>query len=101
MQIERRLRSFIEQQVDDGEVGSESEFVFKNLIIRMLKTEWVSVFLGVFGMYQQTQVVLRVGLESGGDGNFILSLQQFEQRLRELEVEIEQKFEFLFENNSI
>lgn len=59
--------------------------------------EWVSVFLGVFGMYQQTQVVLRVGLESGGDGNFLLSLQQFEQRLRELEVKIEQKFEFLFE----
>ena len=89
------LRPFVEQQVDDGQVGHEPEFVFKNLVVRGLQPERVVVLLGVLGMNQQPRVVLGVGLEIRGDSHFPVDAQQLQQGLCELEVEVENPFVFL------
>ena len=90
------LRSFIKQQINDGEVGLEPELILKDLIIWAFKTIAVVWFPCFLGMDFQAGIVLFVGGECLGAGNFCVNLQTFQQRLGELEVEVEQEFVFLF-----
>ncbi len=91
------LWAFVEQQVDDGEIGQEPELVLENLVVRCgqaIAVVWLACF---FRMYFQAKVIFSVRGECLSEPDISAGLQDFQEGECELRVEVEQEIEFLLE----
>ena len=95
MKIIDGLRTFVEQQINNRQIGRESELVFKDLVIGTGQMKTIVGFARLLGMDFQAGVVVFVRSKCFRTRNLYVKLQTFQKSLREPGVKIEQKFVLL------